>query len=187
VKSYAVLILVALAGAACTCSSRAPSTGSPTPASTTGPEQERPGLPNFHRVDEGVYRGAQPTAEGMRELEKLGVKTVLNLRSMHSDRELLKGTKLDYVDIPMHTWHPEREDIRAAMKVLTDPARKPVFVHCQYGSDRTGVVCAVYRVLEEGWTKDRAIREMTSKEYGFHALWQNLVDFVREYPVERSK
>ena len=42
---------------------------------------ELPGVPNLHRVSENLYRGAQPGAEGMKQLEKLGVKTVVNLRS----------------------------------------------------------------------------------------------------------
>ena len=42
---------------------------------------ELPGVPNFHKVSNDLYRGAQPTAEGMKRLEKLGIKTVVNLRS----------------------------------------------------------------------------------------------------------
>lgn len=175
---FALALLAACAGPG---SGSAPAGAPPKPAFAKA--LSRPGLPNLHRVDDGVYRGAQPTAEGMRELEKLGVKTVLNLRSMHSDRDLLRGTDLESVEIPMHAWHGEEEDVRAAMAVLTDPARRPVFVHCQHGADRTGVICALYRVLEEGWSKEDAIREMTEGDFGFHPIWQNLVGFVEEYPV----
>lgn len=165
-------------------------TGTRPPADPAGPAfatpVSRPGLPNLHRVDDGVWRGAQPTAEGMRELEKLGVKTVLNLRASESDRELLAGTSLDAVEIEMHAWHGEEEDVRAAMAVLTDPTRRPVFVHCRHGADRTGVICALYRVLDQGWSKADAIREMTEGGFGFHPIWQNLVDFVEDYPVESA-
>jgi len=47
---------------------------------------ELPGLLNLHKVSDDLYRGAQPTAEGMKQLEKLGVKKVLNLRCLRSDR-----------------------------------------------------------------------------------------------------
>lgn len=50
------------------------------------------GVPNFHKVSEKLYRGGQPTAEGMQQLEKLGIKTIINLRSFHSDRDEIKGT-----------------------------------------------------------------------------------------------
>ena len=36
-------------------------------------EANLPGVPNFHKVSEDLYRGAQPTQEGFRELVKLGI------------------------------------------------------------------------------------------------------------------
>ena len=43
---------------------------------------------------------------------------------------------------------------------MADPAKRPVFVHCKHGADRTGTMVAFYRILFEGWSKDEAIREM---------------------------
>ena len=68
------------------------------------------GVPNLHRVSAQLYRSAQPTAQGMANLEKLGIRTVVNLRTFHSDVELVKGTKLAYVSIPMQVWYPEFRD-----------------------------------------------------------------------------
>ena len=39
-----------------------------------------PGIENFHQVNQFVYRGAQPTADGFRYLSSLGVKVVIDLR-----------------------------------------------------------------------------------------------------------
>ena len=50
-------------------------------------------LKNFHRVTPQIYRSAQPDAAGMRELEKLGVKTVINLRDFNDDEKEARGTK----------------------------------------------------------------------------------------------
>jgi len=60
---------------------------------------ELPGLPNLHKVDDGLYRGAQPTAEGIKELEKLGVKTIVCLRATHSDKELIGQANIAYGSI----------------------------------------------------------------------------------------
>ena len=62
---------------------------------------EKPGLPNLHRVTDDLYRGAQPSAEGMRQLKKMGVRTVVNLRSFHSDRDEIGDTGLAYEHIYM--------------------------------------------------------------------------------------
>jgi len=87
---------------------------------------ELPGLPNFHKVSDDLYRGAQPTTEGMKQLDKLGVKTVINLRSMHSDRSEMKGTALSYEHINMTTWNVEDKDVIRFLQIVTDPNRTPV-------------------------------------------------------------
>jgi tyrosine-protein phosphatase SIW14 len=147
----------------------------------------KPGLPNLHRVTKHLYRGAQPIAEGMKQLKKVGVKTVINLRSLHSDRYELKGTELEYVHIHMKPWHAEDEDIVRFLQIVTDKKRQPVFVHCQLGADRTGVSCAVYRIVVEGWSKEKAIEEMTQGGYEFHKVWKNLVAYLKALNVEKIK
>jgi protein tyrosine phosphatase (PTP) superfamily phosphohydrolase (DUF442 family) len=143
-----------------------------------------PGLPNFHKVSDALYRGAQPTEEGMREIEKLGVKTVLNLRSFHSDRDELGDTDVEYEHIWMKVWHPEEEEIVRFLEIVTDPEKTPVFVHCQRGADRTGTMCAIYRIAVEEWTKEEAIREMTNGGFGFHSMLENLIEYIKELDVE---
>lgn len=148
---------------------------------------EKEGLPNLHRISDTLYRGAQPTAEGFAELEKMGVKTVINLRSFHSDRDELQNTKLAYEHIYMKAWHGEDEDVVRFLKIVTDRDRAPVFFHCQHGADRTGMAAAVYRVAVEGWTKEDAIEEMTQGGYGFHKVWKHLVEYVQKLNVEKVK
>jgi len=167
-----------------------------TAAPTTQPDQppaewaqpiEKPGLPNFHKISDGLYRGAQPDTEGFRQLKAMGIKTVVDLRAGHSDRKALGDTGLASEHISMHAWHAEDEDVVAFLKIVTDQSRMPIFVHCQYGSDRTGVVCAAYRVVVCGWSKDEAIREMTDGGFHFHKTWQNLIRYVRDMDVEKLK
>ncbi len=145
------------------------------------------GLPNLHKVTDSLYRGAQPTADGFRNLEEMGVKTVLNLRALNSDRDLLAGSNLAYEDISFKTWHPEDEDVVKFLKIVTDPLKAPVFVHCQHGADRTGMMLAVYRVVIEGWSKDDAIEEMTKGGYGYHSIWKEIIEYVRELDVDKIK
>jgi len=39
-----------------------------------------PGIRNFGKVDEYLYRGAQPKPEGIEDLKKLGIVTIVDLR-----------------------------------------------------------------------------------------------------------
>lgn len=163
-------------------------------ACTAEPTAERPekwaqaveaeGVPNLFRVSEGLYRSAQPTAEGMRHLKQLGVVTIVNLRSFHSDRDEIGDTGLAYEHIYMKAWHPERKEAVRFLQIVTDPKRAPVLVHCQHGADRTGTMVAIYRVAVQGWTKEEAIREMTEGGYGFHRVWTNLPDWIRNLDID---
>ncbi|MDR1579722.1 MAG: tyrosine-protein phosphatase [Synergistaceae bacterium] len=143
------------------------------------------GVPNLHRVTDNLYRGAQPAEEGFKNLERLGIKTVVNLRSLHADD--LRGTSLKGVRIRMEAWDPEFGQIVRVMSILSDPDGAPYFVHCQHGADRTGMVTAVYRMAVQGWSKDEAIAEMTDGGYGFHAVWTDIPKFLRKLDVERVK
>jgi protein tyrosine phosphatase (PTP) superfamily phosphohydrolase (DUF442 family) len=148
---------------------------------------DRPGLPNLHKVSDGLYRGAQPTAEGIHELKKLGVKTILSLRAGHSDKDILGKSKIGYEHIPMKAWHPTQDEVVRFLQIVGDKRRRPVFVHCQHGADRTGTMCAVYRVVIEGWTKQQAIDEMTKGGFGFHSVFTNLPKFIEDLDVEKVK
>lgn len=148
---------------------------------------EKPGLPNLHKVSEDLYRGAQPTARGFRELQSMGIKTVINLRSYHSDRSLLIGTRLKYIRIKTQAWHIDEDDMIKFLKIVTDKNRTPVFIHCQHGADRTGTFSAIYRMAVEGWSKEEAISEMTKGGFGYHTVWRNLIYCLKTLDIEKIK
>jgi protein tyrosine phosphatase (PTP) superfamily phosphohydrolase (DUF442 family) len=148
---------------------------------------EREGVPNLHRVSDTLYRSAQPSAEGMRNLKAMGIKTIVNLRSFHSDRDKIKGTGLAYEHIYMKAWHPEEEDVVRFLRIVTNPKGAPVLVHCQHGADRTGAMCAIYRVAVQGWSKEEALKEMTEGEFGFHEIWQDLIWWIDALDLEGIK
>ena len=145
------------------------------------------GVPNLFRVSDALYRGDQPSPLGMQNLKKLGIKTIISLRSFHSDRDEIAETGLAYEHIYMKPWHPEEKEAVRFLKIVTDPQRTPVLVHCQHGADRTGTVIAVYRIAVQGWSKAEAIREMTQGSYGFHVTWGNLPRWIQRLDIERIK
>lgn len=143
------------------------------------------GVGNFAKITDGVWRGAQPTAEGMATLKAMGVKTVVNLRALHSDRDELRGLGLDYVHLPCTAVVPDEEVVVKFLKVATDPARRPVFVHCQHGSDRTGVAIAAYRVAVQGWSMEKARRELPV--FNFHEVFVPLERYLDGFDADRVR
>jgi len=145
------------------------------------------GVPNCHKVSDALYRGAQPDAEGMKGLKALGVRTIVNLRSFHDDEDESEGTGLALERIKCQAMSPKDEQVVRFLQIVTDPQKQPVFVHCQHGSDRTGTMCAIYRIAVQGWSKADALSEMTKGGFGFHAIWENLEDYIHELDVDAIK
>ena len=167
------------------------------PPSASAPAASRPaswarrielaGAPNLHKVSDTVYRSGQPTAAGMRNLQAMGIRTIVNLRSFHSDRDEIGTATLVYERIYMKAWHPEVEEIIRFLRIVTDPKRAPVLVHCEHGADRTGTMCAVYRICVQGWTKEEAIKEMKQGGYGFHSVWIELAPWIRGLDIDKIR
>ncbi len=143
-----------------------------------------PGVPNAHQIHDDLYRSGQPTSEGMEQLAAMGITTIINLRSFHSDRDEIGSTGLAYEHIYMKAWHPEEKEVVRFLQIVTDPRRLPALVHCQHGSDRTGTMVALYRIVVEGWTKQQAIQEMVEGDYGFHEVWVNLPRWIESLDVD---
>lgn len=139
--------------------------------------EEVRGVPNFAVVSPVLSRGAQPTREGFRQLRERGIRTVVALRWLHDNDAALAGLGLNSYQLGVKQWHPENEDVVRAMKVILTPEYQPVFVHCQAGKDRTGLVVAVYRILVDGWSVDDAIAER--KMFGATDFWKENKAYLR--------
>ncbi len=142
------------------------------------------GVPNLHKVSDMLYRSAQPSAEGMKTIKTMGIETIVDLRSFHSDRDKIGDAGLAYERIYMKAWHPEEEDVVRFLQIVANPKRSPVIVHCQHGADRTGTMCAIYRVAVQGWSKEEALKEMVQGGFGFHGIWENLTQWINGLDVE---
>lgn len=139
-------------------------------------------LPNFHEVTPTLFRGAMPETAGFAELERRGVRTVVSLRQLSRD-VAPADCGLELREIPMWTWKPEEAQVIEFLALATDDRCQPVFVHCAHGADRTGLMCALYRVVVQDWSKDEALAEMREGGFGHHAVWDELTQFVRDADV----
>ncbi len=60
-------------------------------------------------------------------------------------------------------------------------------IHCQHGADRTGLMSAMYRMLEQNWTAQEALDELVDGGYGFHSVWKNIKRYVLSADVARLR
>ena len=145
------------------------------------------GVANLHRISPMLYRSEQPTALGMKNLEKLGIRTVINLRAFNDDDDEVKGTSLRTEHVKILTWRIDDRHVIEVMRMLRQTENAPFLIHCQHGADRTGVMSAMYRVLEQGWTPEDALKELIDGGYGYHPMWKNIVRYVQSVDVAKLR
>ena len=173
---YIKRTLVACALAA----SLAVSSGVSTVAAATG----SPGIDNFGKISATYFRGAQPEGSDYAVLAKFGIKTVVDLQKdgEANEEQLVESAGMKFIRIPMTTrTAPTTEQIASFLKLVTDPANQPVYVHCAGGRHRTGVMTAIYRMTQDRWTSDQAFKEMKQYKFGADFLHPEFKRFVYSY------
>lgn len=143
-------------------------------------------LTNLYKIDSNVYRSEQPSSADFKALEKYGIKESLNLRNRHSDDDEARGTGVKLHRVKMKAHSVSEAQLIRALRIVKN-RKAPIVIHCHHGSDRTGVVCALYRIVFQNVSKEDAIREMTEGGFGFHRIYKNLIRRIREADIERIK
>ncbi|HKR01735.1 MAG TPA: tyrosine-protein phosphatase [Pyrinomonadaceae bacterium] len=147
-------------------------------------------IPNFHQVNEHLYRGAQPQKGWVEKLTALKIKTVINLRGEDENARLeeaeARAAGLQYFNVPLPGFgRPSDEQVEKVLDLINDPQNWPVFVHCHHGEDRTGTIIAVYRISHDGWTSEQAKKE--AKSYGMSRFQFGMKDYIGDYYKRRSE
>lgn len=143
-------------------------------------------IPDFGEVTPTLYRGGQPKEHGFGALAKMGFQIVVDLRGdRDGEREEVTRLGMQYVSMSWQCSFP-KDSIFADFITLirTNPGKK-IFVHCRVGDDRTGMMVAAYRMAEEGWSAERAKKEMVT--FGFslvhrHLICPRLADYEEDFP-----
>lgn len=162
----------------------------PPAARAIGRRLEQKGVTNFGEVTPTLYRGGLLKGEGLTALKKLGVNVIVdNRRNDKHEKRLVESLGMKYVPIPWHCPLPKDEVFAKFLQVVHDNKGKKIFVHCRLGDDRTGMMVAAYRMAEQGWTAEEAMKEMES--FGFtrshHFICPGLAKYEREFPERLKK
>src|SRR5579859_244472 len=146
------------------------------------------GVPNLDQVDTNVWRSGQITSqEGWDWIAKLAAGRHVHVIKLNFDTEgsdelgRAMGFTIHYLPIQpegdQNLWSdarsvflgPDPKQIDEAMSVLTHcklhPDTEICLGHCTHGQDRTGYLFGTYRVLDNGWDKDRAYVEMLAHHF----------------------
>ncbi|HEY9682490.1 MAG TPA: tyrosine-protein phosphatase [Oculatellaceae cyanobacterium] len=148
-------------------------------------------LPNFHEVHPYLYRGGEPTEEGLHQLKAMGVGTLIDLRAPSemkvNEKQIATRLGLNYINLVMDSHAPTKKQVDRMLheidtaKEASESGRKnqAVFVHCAHGSDRTGCMVGIWRVTREHWSYPETYQEM--RKYYFTPKFTKLSGAVEEY------
>ena len=165
-------------------------------ATETAPQPERPSQwaqpvtpeKNLYKISDTLYRSEQLQKDDLAQLQTLNIKTVVNLRSSNKDKKVLVSPEVALIHVPMRAWAIKEEQVAEALWQIRKAEQKgSVLLHCYHGSDRTGLVSAMYRVVYQGWTIADAHKEMKEGGYGFNRIWVNIDEFFTPEKVDKIK
>lgn len=147
---------------------------------------------NLYRVDSQLYRSEQLQASESHLLTTFEIDAIINLRFFDRNDNEAHLETLDNIELynhPLMTWYVSPERLAAILWHIEQlhAAQKTVLVHCYHGSDRTGIVIAMYRIIYQNWSIEEAKLEMIEGEYGFHDFWINLVGLLDDKEVNEVK
>jgi len=130
---------------------------------------------NFSQLDRRISRGAQPPYSAFEDLAAMGIKTVVNLRQpgdgLPDEERYVTAAGMKYLPLPMSgTCAPTVEQLHEILREIAS-APYPVFIHCQFGCDRTGLVCGGWRIIYDYWDGETALKEAVA--FGMSDLLPN--------------
>ena len=141
---------------------------------------------NLHKIDECVYRAAQPDVEAYKELEELGVKEILSLRYWANNKMGAFETNLKFHHVEMLASKCQWDKIVEALLIIKN-RQGPIVIHCKHGADRTGLIAALYRIVFQDWDKEAAIDELENGGYNFNTTYSNILEYIRKIDVPALK
>jgi protein tyrosine/serine phosphatase len=165
-----VAVAIALLGSAGLLAHHLRATGTPIPL-LSGPQAEtwaRPVDSSFKlfEMSPTLYRSALPQPQNLAVLKQLQVRTVVTFIK-DDDQQWLGNSDINLISIPLHADRVDDADVLRVLNTLQlAETRGPVLMHCKHGSDRTGLMAAMFRTVIQGWSKQEALSEMLNGGYG---------------------
>jgi protein tyrosine/serine phosphatase len=150
---------------------------------------------NFHKVSDELYRSAQPNPYQLKNIiKKYNIKTVINLRGpekiaiLDLEREICKNMNINLIEIKYHSRGiPNFERVEKA-KELFETIEYPALIHCKAGSDRTGLLSALYLYFIKKVDIKEAIKQLDFIPYGhINHSKTGLIDFYFEKFIEYAE
>lgn len=145
---------------------------------------------NMYQIDTKLYRSQQLKKEDYEILYKYNINTIINLRffGRNSDIKIFSDKNLNLISKPLKTWNVSTDEIADILYQIEKNSQSgSVLIHCYHGSDRTGLISSMYRIIYQNWTIEDAKKELIYGPYGFHEIWFNIPKMFNEETINEIK
>jgi len=147
---------------------------------------------NLYQVDNFLFRSEQLRAEDIPLIKANNINAIVSLRFFGHDKdqeelaEVVENTQVSLYSQPLKSWHVTPREIAQTLQQIKElqAQNKRVLVHCYHGADRTGLIIAMYRIIDQGWSIGAAKEEMTAGGFGYHPIWVNLEKMLNPATVD---
>jgi protein tyrosine phosphatase (PTP) superfamily phosphohydrolase (DUF442 family) len=146
------------------------------------------GVPKMAEVTARLFRGGQPSEKGFETLAQMGIKIIVDGRGKspirEHEREIVRKLGMRYVTMPWHCPFPKDDVFARFLQLIRDNPDSKIFVHCNLGDDRVGMMIAAYRMAYQGWTADQAMQEMKCEGFSWshHLICPGLARYEKTFP-----
>ena len=147
----------------------------------------KPDVPRILCLDDSFATGAQPTDQAFAKAAASGFRSVLSLRTgsegvdLARERSLVEKSKMRYYNIPVVSSAPKPDQADEFLRLVKDKSNHPMLINCA-SANRVGAFMMIYRVLEQGWSEDKALAEAVK----IGTSSPNLKQFAHDY-IEQHK
>jgi uncharacterized protein (TIGR01244 family) len=160
------------------------------PALAQVQKKEIAGIANYSRVDATVGCGGRVDPAAMRALRAEGYVSVVNLRQasepgadIDAGRKAAQEAGLKYIHLPFDAAAPDSRVVDSFLAAVNDRANQPVFIHCG-SANRVGGLWLIKRVVNDGWSIDRAQAEAETIGLSSARLAAFATEYVKTRRVE---
>jgi protein tyrosine phosphatase (PTP) superfamily phosphohydrolase (DUF442 family) len=116
----------------------------------------------------------------LKALQAMKIHTIIDLRiekKSQNEKKLAEAMGFTWLHLPLGREAPTTRQVDTFLATLAKAEEEPVYVHCQYGADRTGAMIGIYRMRVQDWTFEQTWKEM--RKYGFKPYLNELKEAVR--------
>ena len=115
-------------------------------------------------IDDKPAVGGKPSTSAYAKAAANGFRSVLTLRAASDgvdparERFMVEQNKMRYFNIRPGTNLPARKDVDEFLRLVRDQANHPMLINCAF-AERVAPLMMIFRIVELGWTEERAVEE----------------------------